>query len=293
MPRDSAPEPGYRERWLSAQDGLRLYFRDYGDPLAEGTPVLCLSGLARNSQDFHDLARRLSARRRVVTLDYRGRGRSDHDPNWRNYRPEVYLRDVAHLLAATGLHGLAVCGTSLGGILAMGLAVAAPAALAGVILNDIGPEVDPGGLARIRDYVGREQSQPDLEAAAAHLKELMPTLGLKGDERWRRLAEATYRWGDDGLWHKNWDLRLAKTLNGEVPDLWPYYRALGRLPVLAIRGTQSDVLSPETFSRMAAVKPDQIQVTLEGVGHAPSLDEPQAEQAIDDFLARLDSQRRH
>jgi pimeloyl-ACP methyl ester carboxylesterase len=284
--------PPYRERWLSAQDGLKLFFRDYGDPLAPGTPVLCLGGLARNSKDFADLAGRLSEKRRVVCPDYRGRGRSSYDPDWRNYRPEIYLRDLIHLLAACNLHKVAVCGTSMGGLLSMGLAVATPTVLAGVILNDIGPDLSLDGLTRILQYVGVDRPQPDLDTAAAHLKSLLPQLGLDSEAKWRRFAEATYRKGDDGLLHYDWDIALAKYLKqsgGKTLDLWSLYGALRRLPVLAFRGALSDVLSEESFARMAEVKPDLIQVTVPGVGHVPMLDEPQAEAAIDAFLAGLDS----
>jgi pimeloyl-ACP methyl ester carboxylesterase len=253
--------------------------------------VLCLGGLARNSKDFADLAGRLSETRRVICPDYRGRGRSSYDPDWRNYRPEVYLRDLVHLLAACNLHRVAVCGTSMGGLLSMGLAVATPTVLAGVILNDIGPDLSPGGLTRILQYVGVDRPQPDLDAAAAHLKSLLPQLGLDSEAKWRRFAEATYRKGDDGLLHYDWDIALAKYLQrsgGKTLDLWSLYGALRRIPVLAFRGALSDVLSEESFERMAEVKPDLIQVTVPGVGHVPMLDEPQAETAIDAFLAALD-----
>lgn len=286
-------ELGYRERFFSAQDGLELHYRDYGDPLATGAPLLCLGGLARSSKDFHDLALRLYAGRRVVALDYRGRGRSGYDRDWRNYRPEVCLSDTMHLLSAAGLHRVVVCGTSFGGLLAMGLGVVMPTALAGVILNDIGPQWEAAALDRIRGYIGVAEPQPDLDAAAGLLKEIMPSLGLDGHERWRGLAEATYRLGDDGRWHKDWDVRLAKTLDGKTPDLWAYYRSLARRPVLALRGENSDLLSPAVFRQMALVKPDLIQVTVPGVGHVPSLDEPQAEQAIDEFLARIDATQGH
>jgi pimeloyl-ACP methyl ester carboxylesterase len=283
--------PAYRERWLGAQDGLELFFRDYGDPLAPGTPVLCLGGLARNSKDFDHLAGRLSEKRRVICPDYRGRGRSAYDPDWRNYQPEVYLRDLIHLLTACNLHKVAVCGTSMGGLLAMGLAVATPTALAGVILNDIGPDLTSSGLSRILEYVGVDRPQPDWDAAVTHLRSLLPRLGLDSENKWRRFAEATYRKGDDGLLHYDWDVALAKELirsGGTTLDLWKLYGALRRLPVLAFRGALSDVLSEASFARMAEVKPDLIQVTLPSVGHTPMLNEPQAETAIDAFLAGLD-----
>ncbi|MGB1548561.1 MAG: alpha/beta fold hydrolase, partial [Alphaproteobacteria bacterium] len=138
----------YRSRHFLSQDGLRLYFRDYGDPLSEKAPLLCLAGLTRNSSDFHDLATRLMGERRILALDYRGRGRSDYDPDWRHYEARTYLNDIHHLLTATGVHRVVLVGTSLGGILSMALGAVMPMALAGVILNDVGPVVSTAGLAR-------------------------------------------------------------------------------------------------------------------------------------------------
>lgn len=287
------PKPAcdFRERRLGAQDGLSLYYRDYGDPLSPGTPVICLCGLTRNSKDFHDLATRLSRKRRVVCLDYRGRGRSSYDPDWRNYTPQVALGDVIHLLAATNLHKVAVCGTSFGGLLAMGLAVAAPTVLKGVILNDVGPELSQAGTNRILEYIGRDRPQPDWDAAVAEMKRLFPNLAFRTEDGWRRFTEATYRTGEDGQLHFDWDVALARPLvEKRVPmeHLWPLFRALRRRPVLAFRGALSDVLSEAVFARMAAEKPDLAQITVPGVGHVPALDEPEVEPAIDDFLARLD-----
>ena len=229
----------------------------------------------------------------MVCPDYRGRGRSDHDSDWRNYRSEVYAGDLFHLMAAAGLHGVAICGVSLGGLLAMGLAVLAPTAIAGVILNDVGPELNPAGLDRIRDYVSQDHPQPDLETATAYLKNLHSGLVLGSEGAWRSFAEATFQEGADGFLHVNWDLNLARTLGHDVPDLWPYYRALRPLPVLALRGEVSDVLSAETLDRMAEAKPDLDRVTVPGVGHVPPLDHPQVEPAIDDFLDKLDRRSRH
>ena len=283
-----SPAEAFRERRYTAQDGLSLYFRDYGDALSAARPVLCLGGLTRNSKDFHDFATRLAERRRVVCPDYRGRGRSDYDPDWRNYRSEVYAGDLFHLLAVANLHGVVICGNSLGGLLAMGLAVLAPSLIAGVILNDVGPELDHAGLSRILDYVGHDHPQADLKTAAAYLRKLQPGLQLGGEEAWRAFAAATFREAADGLLHVDWDVRLARALDQDVPDLWPYYGALKPLPVLALRGARSDVLTAETFERMAAAKPDLIRVTVLGVGHVPALDHPQVERAIDDFLREID-----
>lgn len=281
----------YRESTFSAGDGLRLYYRDYGDPLSTATPVLCLSGLTRNSKDFNSLAQRLSSNRRVVCLDYRGRGLSEHDSDWRNYDPPAMLGDIVHLLAVAGLHRIIVCGTSLGGLFAMGLGVAVPTVLAGVILNDIGPKVDTGGTDRILDYVSRDRPQPDWPAAIEHLQSVFTNLSFDTEKKWRQFAEATYRKGQDGLLHFDWDTDLVKPmLNNSNPenDFWPLFRALRSVPVLAIRGAVSDVLSQDTLQAMAFEKPDLLQVTVPDVGHAPALDEPLVERAIDDFVATID-----
>jgi len=282
--------PVGRERYLTAQDGLSLFYRDYGDPLSPRLPLVCLTGLVRNSADFEELALRHCGERRVLCPDYRGRGRSGYDRDWRHYQPQTYVDDLAHLIAANGLGRAVVLGTSLGGIVAMGLAVAKPTAIAAVILNDIGPDVVPGGLTRILDYVGHDHPQPDWPSAVAYLKRLLPTLSIRTEAGWRRFAEGTYRAGEDGLLHFDWDIALAKPLaqtQQSIPDLWRYFRALGRLPVLALRGALSDVLSPETFERMALAKPDLERIIVADSGHTPSLSEPDAAAAVDAFIRRF------
>ena len=178
----------YRERHLSAQDSLPLYYREYGDALSAGAPVVCLGGLTRNSKDFHDLATHLAPDRRVVCPDYRGRGRSAYDPEWRNYNARTYINDIKHLLAAANLHGTVFVGISLGGVLAMVMCVAAPIGVAGVVLNDIGPTVPSEGFGRILEYIKTDRPQPDWETAARHLRKLLPTLGLADDAEWLRMA---------------------------------------------------------------------------------------------------------
>jgi len=283
--------PGYRDLTFSAQDGRRLYCRDYGDPLSARTPVLCLSGLTRNSADYAELADRLSTERRVLCLDYRGRGRSTYDPDWRHYDPYVYIGDIAHLAAVTGIGRTVVVGTSLGGLLAIGLSVLRPTLLAGVVLNDIGPNVASPGLNRILQYVGIDSPQSDWDGAVRFLKELMPTLAPKANDAWWRThAEATYRKGADGLLHFDWDLAIAKPIERQrraMPDLWTMFRGLSAIPTLAFRGALSDVLGEDVFRRMALEKPDLVCVTVPDVGHTPSLSEPEATEALDAFLRHL------
>jgi pimeloyl-ACP methyl ester carboxylesterase len=279
-----------RERSFTASDGLPLFFRDYGNRQSSAAPLLCLSGLTRNSQDFDAIGWRYGAERRVICPDYRGRGRSAHDPDWRNYRPEIYLDDIRSLLASLNIHRVVVIGTSLGGLLAMGMSVLMPGVLAAAVLNDVGPDLAKDGMIRILDYVGRDRPQPDWESAVATVKTLFPGLAEKNDEAaWRKAAEATFREQADGTFRFNWDVRIVNNLRAAppIPDLWPLFRALSPRPVLAIRGALSDVLSAGTFERMQLEMPSLEQYTLNGCGHAPALDEPELLDVLDAFIARF------
>lgn len=279
----------YRECRYLSQDGRSLYYRDYGDPLSDEAPVLCLPGLTRNSKDFHRLASRLAVARRVVCPDYRGRGRSEYDADPANYHPAVHLNDTRHLLVAAGLHEAIVIGTSFGGLLAMGMAVVMPSALSAVVLNDVGPEIAEQGLGRIMDYIGTDSPQPDWDAAIVTLKRMFPAHARDSREALLEEARATWREGDDGMLHFDWDTRLAETVakaSGET-DPWVLFRGLRRFPVLALRGGSSDVLSAATLQRMARAHPRLTAVTVPERGHPLTLSEPACTEAIDEFLARV------
>lgn len=280
-----------RERTLSTFDARTMFFRDWGDAMSPRVPVLCLAGLTRNSQDFNRIAPHIAAQgRRVICPDLRGRGRSQYDPDWRNYDPRVYLDDIRQLLAALGIGHVVVLGTSLGGLLGTALAMMMPSSLAGLILNDVGPDVSPDGLKRILSYISTDVPQPDWPSATAFLRKLLPKLSLSSDEDWLIFAQNTFRQGDDGKLHFDWDIALARPLaapQAKPIDLWALWQAIAKIPTLAIRGGVSDILLPETFARMKAMKPDLVQVTLPGVGHAPSLNEAPAREAIDEFLRRF------
>jgi pimeloyl-ACP methyl ester carboxylesterase len=281
---------GYRERYLSAQDGLRLFYRDYGDPNGTRTPVLCLTGLTRNSADFATLAERLSEKRRVLCPDYRGRGRSAYDRDWRNYDPMVYLGDIGHLLAANDIGRVVVVGSSLGGILAMGLAVLRPTCLAAAVINDIGPDVDADGLARIIAFIGEDRPQPDWPTAVRMLQRSLTGLAAKDEAWWERFARATYREAAEGMLHFDWDIALVEKLrrsSGAIQDLWPVFGALRDVPTLVVRGALSDILSEAALQRMVREKPDLITVTVPDVGHVPSLDEPAVQEILDGFIDRF------
>lgn len=278
----------FRERRYLAEDGLSLYFREYGDPLAPAIPVVCLPGLTRNSRDFHRLASRLAGSRYVVCPDYRGRGLSAYDPDPANYHPMVHVGDIRHLMTVAGLHRAIFVGTSFGGFLVMGLALAVPSAIEAVVLNDVGPEVTDSGLERIMNYVGRDHTQPDWASAVAEMKRMFPNLSFKTDDEWLAGAQGTWREGDDGILHFDWDIRLADTVGRAKHDFepWSLFRALRTAPVLAFRGGKSDVLSPGILEHMQREHPALAAVTVPGVGHPLSLSEPESVEALDEFICR-------
>ncbi|PJI37764.1 alpha/beta hydrolase [Ferrovibrio sp.] len=283
----------FREGWFHSHDGLRLYYRDYGDRTGARTPLLCLSGLTRNSNDFHEFALRHAPTRRVICLDYRGRGRSAHDPNPMHYEVPVYLDDIQHLLAVTHIRRVIVVGTSLGGIIAMALGATIPTLLAGVVLNDIGPDVKEDGRQRIAGYVGQAVQVPDWNAAITHLRKgYAAAFPVLDDAGWQRMARGTFTETATGkgltlAYDLNISVALREQAKQPLPDLWPLFRSLRPLPVLALRGALSDILTADTFIRMKREHAGMIAVTVPDIGHVPMLDEPAAETAIDAFLTDL------
>ena len=282
----------WRDCYFESSDRLMLYYREYPVPDTDRLPVVCLPGLTRNSRDFESLALRMQrAGRRVLAPDLRGRGRSQHDPNWTNYHPGTYLGDIEALQAAADAERVVVVGTSLGGILAMLIAATRPAAIAGAVLNDVGPEIAPEGLQRISQYVGRAAPVTSWEEAAAQTRatyELaLPDLT---DEEWLAYARRSYV-EVEGQLRLAMDPMIGEAVRaapaGAAPDLWPVFGALAPLPALALRGEFSDILSEGTFERMGREKPDLRRVTVRRRGHVPLLDEPECVDAIDEFLAGL------
>jgi pimeloyl-ACP methyl ester carboxylesterase len=274
---------------ISAWDGLRLHVREWSTGTAEANrlpPVLCLPGLVRTGADFEALAPAIIAGRRVIAVDYPGRGDSGRSRDVARYAPEPCVRDVMDVCAALHIHHAVVIGTSFGGLLAMGLATARPGLVRGVVLNDIGPEIGSEGADFVRDFVGQDPALESLEACVALLRGNLPPMSLDSDAAWRRMAELTYQRGPDGRFHPVWDTAIVKLLNRPPPDLWPLFDALSQLPVLLVRGAVSNILLPETVTRMQAIHPGLEVVTLPGIGHAPILTEPPALAAIERFLHR-------
>ena len=282
--------PSFQERAYTSQDGLRLHVRDYGTARVDRPAILCLPGVTRNCKDFHRVARRLAPNWRVLCPDYRGRGRSESDPDWRHYQSRTYVDDLRHLLAAFDVHRVVVVGTSLGGILAMAMAVAMPCAVAAAVLNDIGPTIEMAGLGVIVAYMKDDRPMAGWSAAVERLRANFPDLPAKNDADWLAIAQAVYRERPDGSVVFGWDPAIVKPMlapPSPAPDLWRLFRSLGNRPVLAVRGERSAILSAATLERMRQELPALRSVTVPGVGHPPALTEPEVETALDDFLARL------
>ena len=292
---------GFEDIFYTSRDGLRLHARRY--PAAGGTgrharPALCLPGLTRNGRDFHDLAVTLSRRsntpRTVYTMDYRGRGLSEFDPDWRNYSVPVEMLDVLDFVTLSGLHDAAVIGTSRGGLITMLMAAAQPTAIGAVVLNDIGPVIEHEGLARISGYVGRVPlpfSWPDAarmvrELNRRHFPEISETV-------WEEVARQWYN-EKNGKPAPGYDSNLGNALSvldGPMPTLWPQFEALKRVPLMVVRGENSDILTAETVNEMHRRHPAMVTVTVANQGHAPLLKDPATNEAIRHFLTAADAGR--
>lgn len=276
-------------QYFHAADGTRLAYLDQG----AGLPVLCLSGLTRNGSDFDYVAPHL-ADTRMIRLDYRGRGASDWaDPA--TYTIAQEAQDALALLDHLGLDQAALLGTSRGGLIAMLLAATARDRLLGACLNDIGPVVDPAGLEVIRGYIGKSPNVTTYAEAAAARARMM--VGFEGVPCSRWLEEAHKHLVEDGgRLRINYDPDLARIFDAPdtqaapgtdpaPPDFWPVFDALAGLPLAAIRGANSDLLSPATFAEMRRRRPDMIAAEVPGRAHVPFLDEPEAVAAIRAWIA--------
>lgn len=290
------PMPAEVERLWTSTDGLRLSARDYagvGGPAR--LPVICIHGLTRNSRDFEDVAPAIAATgRRVLSLDVRGRGRSAYDPNPTNYNPAVYAGDVVALMHEAGLARAVFLGTSMGGLITTTLATLRPDLVAGAILNDIGPEIATEGLTRIGSYVGTGGPAASWTEAAER------TAAINGSAHpqltaadWERFARRGWREAAPGQVVLDYDPAIAQAFATAPtgapqasPDLWPLFMALAlNRPLLLVRGGASDLLAQSTADRMQTLAPHMRRVDIPGIGHAPTLDEPAARQAVLDFLA--------
>ncbi|HEX7711716.1 MAG TPA: alpha/beta hydrolase [Sphingomonadaceae bacterium] len=283
-------EPAWTDRQWASADGLTLHYRDYAGR-EDRPPLLCIPGLTRNARDFEPVAEAFAGEWRVIAVDLRGRGQSDDAKDAASYNPAQYVADIEALLEQAGIARFVAVGTSLGGIVTMLLAARDPARIAGAVINDIGPVVEDKGLDRIREYLGQARTFPSWMHAARSLRDTHGAAhpGYEiGD--WLVAAKRMMSVGGNGRIAFDYDMKIAEPFNAPPPatpaDLWPAWRALGGRPVLVLRGALSDLLSRKTFARMAKELPDADLVTVARTGHAPSLGEPEAREAIARLLAK-------
>jgi pimeloyl-ACP methyl ester carboxylesterase len=277
------PDTNSRSTFVSAQDGLRLHVQEWGPRAATGLPVVCLPGLARTVADFEPLARALAtdarSPHRVIALDSRGRGKSEYDRDGANYSLKVELADLLAVLTALEVPRAVFVGTSRGGILTMLLAGARPAAIAGCVLNDIGPVIEPEGLARIRSYVGKLPQPTSFQEGADILRKLFGSQFPRlTDPDWLAFARRTFK-QEGARIVPDYDPKLVATLQAvdleqPLPTLWKEFEGLARVPVLLLRGANSDILSLATVNEMLARHPDMKVIEVPDQGHAPLLSDP-------------------
>ena len=289
----------WHDIFFTSRDGLRLYARHYPAPPGATPgrrPALCLPGLTRNARDFHDLALFMTdpanpSARDVFAVDYRGRGRSASDPDWQNYTLQAEMLDVLDFLTLTGLHDVSVIGTSRGGLLAMLMATMRPAILRAVVLNDIGPAIEREGLLRIIAYIGRVPLPATWAEAGALVRDLNKRqFPAVPDHHWDEIARQWFN-EEHGQPVHGYDQNLDKAVSvatGPIATLWPQFEALAQLPVLALRGELSDILSESTLAEMRLRHPRLESMTVRGQGHAPLLRDRSTSIAIADFLMRSD-----
>ena len=281
----------WSDRYWNSADGLKLHYRDYDGP-HDRPPIICLPGLTRNARDFEPVADRFAGDWRVIAVDFRGRGMSDHDPKPEQYLPIVYATDILKMLDQLGIADAVFIGTSLGGIVTMVLASSDNERIAGALLNDIGPEIDQAGIDRIGSYVGKEARYDDwptvAEALAARNRDKFPNWG---SGEWDRHARRVAREDKDGGIAFDYDMAIADNFHAAAAappmDAWSYYQALEGRPVTILRGELSDLLDARIAERMASELTDAELVTVPDVGHTPNLEEPESLAAIERLLTRV------
>lgn len=281
----------YENCYWWSNDGLRLHYRDYAGR-ADRPPIICLPGLTRNARDYERVAERLAGDWRVIAVDFRGRGESAYAKDPMSYVPLTYVQDIEALLGELGVDRYVAFGTSLGGIVTMLLAGASRHHIVGALLNDVGPELDPAGLGRIRSYVGKASSWPTwMHAARAVAESNADVYPHWTIEDWLGMAKRLYRLNNAGRIVLDYDMKIAEPFrvpgNEAGPDMWRALECLKAIPTLIVRGALSDVLAASTATRMVEALDDADLVVVPDTGHTPTLDEPEAVAAIDRLLARV------
>ena len=280
----------YSDRYWASADGLRLYARDYAPAGGDARlPVICLHGLTRNSKDFEEVASPIAqSGRRVLAPDIRGRGQSERDPKAATYDIATYAGDVVALMDALGIARAVFIGTSMGGLITMALSATASARVAAGLLNDVGPELAPEGIARIAAYAGKPASLASWDDAAAYARRTNgASFPGQTDAFWQAFARRTLGQDGNGAPVLDYDPAIASAVApSAIPDLWPLFSHLanGR-PIALVRGQISDLVTAAIAQRMKAAAPALDVTEVPNVGHAPLLTEPAAVDALGRFLS--------
>ena len=297
----AAQQKQFIDKFWWSNEGLRLHYRDYpADPALQPAnaparpPIICIPGLTRNARDFEDVAARLAGHWRLICVDLRGRGESAYAKDPMSYVPLTYVQDLEALLIEQTIDHFIGFGTSLGGIITMLLASTRPGRVVGALLNDIGPEIDSEGLLRIRDYVGQGRSFPTWLHAARAVAELQEMAYHDFEiSDWLHFSKKIMKLTPGGRIVYDYDMKIAEPFalpGGEAGvDLWPALEGLKDAPTLLVRGEHSDLFSPATAARMLGELPKAELLTVSNRGHAPTLEEPVVQTAIDNLLARVDA----
>jgi pimeloyl-ACP methyl ester carboxylesterase len=291
-----SPQP--KSHFITVADGLKIHAREYAGTASHGHPIVCMPGLARTAMDFDKLATALAEgsagkNRRVIAIDYRGRGLSDRDSDWQHYDMRTENSDILQVLAALEASEAIFIGTSRGGLHILMMGATRPAAIRAAVMNDIGPIIEAKGLARIKGYVGKLPQPRSWDDAVELAKRIMGVqfVGLSEDE-WLTYAQLTFEETDKGFVPR-YDTALMKSLDSfnleqPLPVLWPQFAGLAHAPLLAIRGENSDLLAQETLEEMTKRHPDCEAHVVPGQGHAPLLMDETSIQRVSRFIARVD-----
>ncbi|WP_439133498.1 alpha/beta fold hydrolase [Pseudomaricurvus sp.] len=290
----------YKDIFYPVDDGLQLYARDYhpdgnsdGNRNSESVPVLCLHGLSRNSADFEPLATALDGKHRLVVAEQRGRGRSEWDTEYQRYHLLTYVQDMWQLLDHLKMDKVIIIGTSMGGLMGMLMANQCPERIAGMVINDVGPEVDPRGIGRIMGYLGKKGPVNNWVDAVEQTREMNAVCYPSyTEEQWLAMTRRLFRENAQGVPVLDYDPMISAPLTEDQKaaspsDPWALFKNLTGLPLLVLRGELSDLLSEACFLRMQSEQPELTAVEVPGVGHAPALDEEAAVSAIRHFLTQF------
>ncbi len=283
------------EHFIKARDGTQIFADDRRPQTSGLTPILCLPGLTRNSKDFAPVFDVYAQQRRVIAIDLRGRGRSGYaDP--KTYAVAHELDDVIVVLDALAIERAALIGTSRGGLIGQVMASTHPNRLAGLLLNDIGPEINPVGLKRILNYVSAPSNFKNWDEAVLAIKS--PGFSNVSDQHWLTIAKRVFReqnnhpYTDYDPLLTKFALTIADIEAGKLQSLWGITPALANMPVAVLRGENSDLLSSETVVKMQDILPELMATTVPNRAHVPFLDEPESLLAIQQWLTVVDQKEK-